>query len=179
MINNVNIFNIWHRCSTCTEKKCIDSISLIYNWLIMWIFLIFDIDMHWQKKLSWSVKLINNMYMRNLTISHTNICIIFDKIVQYVYINFFKLFSLIYKYVFLFQLQIMSSPWILWLWGPRGWVAEYVQNAVCIVIKFWTVAHFDKKNYNVSICLMICTLVFLLLNVLHHVIIICLIIYQI
>ena len=32
--------------------------------------------------------------MRNLTISHTNICIIFDKIVQYVYIIFLNCFHL-------------------------------------------------------------------------------------
>ena len=107
------------------KKKCIDSISLIYNWLIMWIFLIFDIDMHWQKKLSWSVKLINNMYMRNLTISHTNICIIFDKIVQYVYINFFKLFSLIYKYICMFFFSSYRSCQVHGYYDCGGHVDEW------------------------------------------------------
>ena len=107
MINNVNIFNIWHRCRTCNEKKCIDSISLIYNWLIL------------------KVVMINNMYMRNLTISHTNICIIFDKIVQYVYINFFKLFSLMYKYICMFFFSSYRSCQVHGYYDCGGHVDEW------------------------------------------------------
>ena len=48
--------------------------------------------------------------MRNLTISHTNICIIFDKIVQYVYINFLNCFHLFISMFFFSSYRSCQVP---------------------------------------------------------------------
>ena len=88
--------------------------------------------------------------MRNLTISHTNICIIFDKIVQYVYINFLNCFHLFFMWGIVIHLICIH---VGYSYTCSMYCGDTVIHVVCIVRYSYTCSMYCGDTVIHVICI--------------------------